>query len=200
MRIHEILSGLVSAGAGEKALGSHPAISDIVSALGPRSFGLVLVLFGLPNLLPVPGLPILCGFIIGLIAVQMVLGKPYLALPAWVGKRRLKRDDLDKVVKRATPTLRAIERMMRVRLDFLTSPAMYRVLGVVLGILAIALMAPIPFFGGIAPGIAVVLIGLGLTARDGLFILAGGVASVFAVVLTGLITLAILKSIAFLVI
>lgn len=200
MRIHEILATLVSGDAGPKTLGPQPAIEEIVASLGPRSFGLVLVMFGLPNLLPVPGLPILCGFIIALIAVQMILGKEFLVLPRWVGERRLKRDDLDRVVKRAAPTLQAVERMMRARLEALTSPTMQRILGAVLGILALALMAPIPFFGGIAPGIAVILIGLGLAERDGFFILLGGAASIFAVLVTVLLTLAILKSVAFLVV
>lgn len=199
LRIHEILTGLLTGDAGSAALGEQPAVDEIISALGPRSFGLVLVMFGLPNLLPVPGLPILCGFIIGIIAFQMVLGKDHLVLPRWVGAKRVKRDDLSRVVQRATPTLSTIERAMRPRIALLTDPPMQRVLGVVLCVLALALMAPIPFFGGIAPGIAVILLGLGLAERDGIVILLGGLASVFAVIVTLLVTLAIVKSLAFLV-
>jgi hypothetical protein len=200
LRIHEILAGLLAGNAGSAALGERPAVDEIISALGPRSFGMVLVMFGLPNLLPVPGLPILCGFIIGLIAFQMVLGKDHLVLPRWVGAKRIKREDLSRVVQRATPTLATIERAMRPRIAPLTNPAMQRILGLVLCILALALMAPIPFFGGIAPGIAVILLGLGLAERDGLVILLGGLASIFAVIVTLLVTIAILKSLTFLIV
>lgn len=200
MRIHEILADLLVTRGSDNRLGDQPSVDDIISALGGRSFGIVLVLFGLPNLLPVPGLPILCGFIIGIIAFQMVIGKDHLLLPRWVGQRRLKRDDLARVVQKATPTLRKVESLMRPRLLALSTAAMSRVAGGVLLVLAVALMAPIPFFGGIAPGFAVILLGLGLAERDGLFLVIGTIASVFAVLLTIAVTLAILKSLAFLIV
>ncbi len=200
LRIHEILADLLEIRGSESRLGDQPTVDDIITALGSRSFGIVLVLFGLPNLLPVPGLPILCGFIIGIIAFQMVIGKDHLLLPRWVGQRRLKRDDLARVVQKAAPTLRKVESLMRPRLLALTTPTMSRVSGVVLLVLAVALMAPIPFFGGIAPGFSVILLGLGLAERDGLFLVGGAVASVFAVLLTIAVTLAILKSLAFLIV
>ncbi len=200
MRIHEILADLLEIRGSDSRLGETPSVDDIISALGSRSFGIVLVLFGLPNLLPVPGLPILCGFIIGIIAFQMVIGKDHLLLPRWVGQRRLKRDDLARVVQKATPTLRKVESLMRPRLLALTTPGMSRVIGGVLLVLSAALMAPIPFFGGIAPGFAVILLGLGLAERDGLFIVIGALASIFAVLLTIAVTIAILKSLAFLIV
>jgi hypothetical protein len=200
LRIYEILAGLLQPRGDASLLGEQPSVEDIVSALGSRSFGIVLVLFGLPNLLPVPGLPILCGFIIGIVALQMVIGKDHLLLPGWVGRRRLKRGDLARVVERATPTLRTVESAMRPRLLALTSPVLSRVIGGVLLILAIALMAPIPFFGGIAPGLAVILLGLGLAGRDGLFIVFGTVTGFFAVLLTIVVTIAILKSLIFLIV
>lgn len=200
LQIHEILADLLEARGSESRLADQPSVDDIISALGSRSFGIVLVLFGLPNLLPVPGLPILCGFIIGIIAFQMTIGKDHLLLPRWVGQRRLKRNDLARVVQKATPTLRKVESLMQPRLLALTTLTMSRVIGVVLLVLAVALMAPIPFFGGIAPGFAVILLGLGLAERDGFFVVAGTVASVFAVLLTIAVTLAILKSLTFLIV
>jgi hypothetical protein len=200
LQIHEILADLLEPRGSESRLADQPSVDDIISALGSRSFGIVLVLFGLPNLLPVPGLPILCGFIIGIIAFQMVIGKDHLLLPRWVGQRRLKRVDLARVVQKATPTLRKVESLMRPRLLGLTTPGMSRVIGGVLLVLAVALMAPIPFFGGIAPGFAVILFGLGLAERDGVVVLLGALAGIFAVLLTIVITLAILKSLAFLIV
>jgi len=172
----------------------YPRLSDIVAALGPRSFGIALVLFGLPNLLPVPGLPILCGLIIGVIAFQMVIGKESLVLPRWIGNRRIKREDLDTVVRRAEPSLRLLERAMRPRLAVFTTDLAQWGVGAVLLLLALALMAPIPFFGGVLPGIAVTLFGLALVERDGLFVAFGLVATLLALMVTGWLTHAILKS------
>jgi hypothetical protein len=172
-----------------------PTVHDIVSKLGPRSFGIVLVLFGLPNLLPVPGLPMVCGVIIGIVALQMLVGRESLALPRWIGERRLKRDDLCRVIDRAEPSLRWLERVMKPRITTLTEKDAQRAIGFMLFLLAIALMAPIPFFGGIPPGIAVILFGLALVERDGLFVVLGGVASLAALVITALLTYAILRSV-----
>ena len=172
-----------------------PSVADIVKALGPRSFGIVLVLFGLPNLLPVPGLPMVCGVIIGIISLQMLTGRESLALPDWIGRRKLKREDLQRVVARAEPSLRWFEKIMRPRFPGLTESGAQKVIGFALLLLAIALMAPIPFFGGIPPGIAVILFGLALVERDGLFVVLGGVSTVAALAVTALLTYAILKSV-----
>lgn len=194
MRIHEVLKTTL----GGNASGENdpfPTLASIVELLGPRSFGIVLVLFGLPNLLPIPGLPMVCGVIVGVVAYQMLVGRESLALPGWLGQRRLKRDDLSRVISKAEPGLLALERIMRPRIPGMTAPFAQRVIGAVLLVLAIALMAPIPFFGGIPPGIAVILFGLALTERDGLFVIAGGAASVAALLITALLTWAILKSV-----
>lgn len=170
-----------------------PQLGEIVALLGKRSFGIVLVLFGLPNLLPVPGLPILCGVVVGVVAFQMLLGKESLVLPAWLGERRVSRKNLQRVLERSEGTLRWFERIMRPRLLVLTGMIGQRVLGGLLLLLAIALMSPIPFFGGIPPGIAVILFGLALAERDGIFVIAGCVATVLALIFTVGLTYAILK-------
>lgn len=194
MRIADLLSETVHGLPGSLP-DPQPTVYDIVSKLGPRSFGIVLVLFGLPNLLPVPGLPMVCGVVIGIVALQMLVGRESLALPRWIGERRLKRDDLCKVIDRAEPTLRWLERVMKPRITALTEKDAQKAIGLVLLLLAIALMAPIPFFGGIPPGIAVILFGLALVERDGLFVVLGGVSSIAALVITALLTYAILRSV-----
>ena len=194
MRIYDILTAMLKGSPGQSPE-PFPLISEIVAALGPRSFGIVLVLFGLPNLLPVPGLPMVCGVIIGVIALQMLLGKESLVLPRWVGDRRLKREDLSKVVAKAEPGLRTLEKVMRPRWLTLTEPVAQRAIGGMLLILGIALLAPIPFFGGIPPGIAVILFGLALVERDGLFVLIGIIASIIALIFTVALTWAIARSV-----
>ncbi|MCA0399714.1 MAG: exopolysaccharide biosynthesis protein [Proteobacteria bacterium] len=192
-RISDILSETIR-GIGND-INPNPTIADFTAALGNRSFGIVLVLFGLPNLLPVPGLPMLCGVIIGVVAYQMMMGRTSLALPAWLGRRRVSRKDLAKVFDRAEGGLRWVEKVMRPRLPMLVGENSQQLHGVVLMCLAIALMAPIPFFGGIPPGIAVILIGLALAERDGVFAIAGWIATVFALIFTIALTYAILRQI-----
>lgn len=197
MRISDVLAAMAEDRDGVR-LDAQPQLADIFAALGPRSFGIVLVLFGLPNLLPVPGLPMVCGVVIGVVAFQMLRGDEALSLPGWLARRRLKREDFARVIHRARPTLRAIEKVMRPRMTMLTAPLGQRVIGGVLLALAIALMAPIPFFGGIPPGIAVILFGFALAERDGIFVLLGALATIFAIAFTGALTWAVLKGVVYL--
>ncbi len=192
-RIADVLAAIVgSRGETEDPI---PTIESLTSALGKRSFGIVLVLFGLPNFIPIPGLPILCGIIVGLVGVQMIGGTESLKLPRWLAARRVKRADLAGLVQRAEPLLRALEKVTRPRLAALTGRAAQRFLGAVLLMLGIALQAPIPFLGGIAPGIAVILIGLAMTERDGVLLVAGIIAATLAMILTFTLTYAIVRQI-----
>lgn len=174
---------------------AEPSIGELVHALGKSSFGIVLVLFGLPNLLPVPGLPILCGVLIGIVAVQMVLGWPQILLPRWLAERRLSRAALQASFARARPSLLRIERILQPRFGWLIGRFGEQFAGFVLILLSVALMAPIPFFGGIAPGLAVIFIGLGFATRDGGFVLAGYALAVVALVITIAISYAIMVQI-----
>lgn len=195
MRIADLLTLAVRGDGQEGVIPPHVALSDLVAALGARSFGIVLVLFGLPNLLPVPGLPMVCGVVIGVVAYQMLQGREMLSLPDWLGKRRLKRADLIHVILKTEPGLRIIERVMNPRYARLTGEGGQRLVGAALLLLAFALMAPIPFFGGIAPGLAVTLLGLAWSARDGVFILLGLLATIIAIGFTGALTYAIFRQI-----
>lgn len=91
-RISDVLADTVRGKVGDDD--PMPMLGDLVALLGKRSFGIVLVLFGLPNLLPVPGLPILCGVVVGVVALQMLRGHEALVLPRWLAQRRVKRRDL----------------------------------------------------------------------------------------------------------
>jgi hypothetical protein len=193
VRIADLLSQTVH-GLPDAVSSPNPPVSELIEQLGPRSFGIVVVLFGLPNLLPVPGLPMVCGLVIGIIAIQMLIGRDSLALPRWVGDRRVSRENLCRVIDKAEPTLRFMEKLMRPRWTILTDGRAQKAIGLMLLLLAIALMAPIPFFGGIPPGIAVILLGLALVERDGLFVIFGAVCTVAALGIIGLLTYAVLKA------
>lgn len=196
-RITDVLAAMVRAG--EPESDPNPTIDTLTQALGKRSFGIVLVLFGLPNLIPLPGLPILCGIIIGIIGVQMMLGMESLKLPGWLAQRRLRRADLARIVEKAGPSLRIMEKVTRPRLDMLTGPTAQRSLGVLVLALGITLQAPIPFLGGLAPGLAVIVLGLAITERDGALLIAGLVVSALAMAFTFTLTYAIVKQIILLV-
>ena len=73
---------------GEQAEGETLTIGDIVEALGDRAMAILLILFCLPNCVPVPpGVGLVFGFPMLLVALQMVVGrhKPWLPAAVLVG-------------------------------------------------------------------------------------------------------------------
>jgi len=116
------------------------------------------------------------------------------AAPAWLrrwvltfeirlgGRRYIFSDRLRRAVRRRPQGLsvlrmvRAIERLTRPRLPFLTGDFADTLTGVVCVVLALMMALPIPF-GDALPGLALVLFALGMMQRDGVAILLGVVAT-----------------------
>jgi len=73
----------------------------MLDALGERGFGLLLMLFAIPNLLPFPGVPgvsFVTGMAILFISVQLILAKDEPAFPDWVSHKSFSRAQLSRVI------------------------------------------------------------------------------------------------------
>jgi hypothetical protein len=167
-RTSEILLSLAS------QPGERLTVRDIMAVLQDRAFALLIVLLGLPNCLPMPPpIPLVCGLLLALVALQIVFGRPAPWLPRQLLNRSLARTDVERAVGRATPVFRRLERFSRPRMTFLDTPLVMRLMGVIILIMALGLLFAPPFVGQIPLGLAVCLIGLGLVERDGLVVLGG---------------------------
>jgi len=154
--------------------GERLTVRDIMSVLQDRAFALLIVLLGLPNCLPMPPpIPLICGLLLGLVAIQIVFGRDVPWLPRQLMNRSLARTDVERAVARAMPVFRKLERFTRPRMTFLDSPLSTRLMGVVILVMALGLLFAPPFVGQIPLGLAVCLVGLGLVERDGLVIIGG---------------------------
>ncbi|TCK28620.1 hypothetical protein EV667_2629 [Ancylobacter aquaticus] len=183
-RTSELLSAIVTAHSAERI-----GVGEIVHALRNRAFGLSILLLGLPNCLPMPpGLPVICGILLCLVGGQMVMGRDELWLPRWLANRTLSRGLLEKIVNGSLKLIRRFEGYSRPRLPYFSSPSARFVLGGLVVVLGLLLLLPIPIFGNLPPGIAVVILGLGLVERDGVFILAGVVATLVSFGVMGLLS------------
>jgi len=149
-------------------------VGDIVAVLRDRAFALLVVLLGLPNCLPMPPpIPLVCGLVLLVIAIQIVAGMSAPWLPRRLLDQSIARATVEKAVKRAVPLLRRLERWSRPRLSVFDGALGMRGMGVLILALALALIVAPPFFGQIPLGLAVSLIGLGLVERDGFVVLIG---------------------------
>ncbi|GHC30602.1 exopolysaccharide biosynthesis protein [Aidingimonas halophila] len=158
--------------------GGRTSVDHILSAVGRRSFGPLLLLAGLITLAPVigdiPGVPTLMAVLVVLVAIQLLLGRDHFWLPAWLLDRSLARDKLDRAVAWMRKPARAIDRVLHPRLRFLTQGL--GALGISVMCILIALAMPpmeiIPFTANGA-GLALTVFGLALIANDGLMALLG---------------------------
>lgn len=160
------------------------SIDEVLTVIGERGYGPLALMLALIAALPtgaVPGVPSVCGVSIALVSTQLVFGKSYPWLPARLRRLSIGRDGYKKVSRRLTPWTRRIDRLVRPRLHVLVGGLAARLIGlgwVVLGLCMIPLEI-IPFAGA-APALAIALMALGLTGRDGVWVLAGLVPAAIA--------------------
>jgi hypothetical protein len=160
------------------ALASQPGerltVREIMAVLQDRAFALLVVLLGLPNCLPMPPpIPLVCGLLLALVAIQIVFGREAPWLPRQLMNRSVARTDVERAVGRAIPVFRRLERISRPRMTFLDTPFAMRLMGAIILVLALGLLFAPPFVGQIPLGLAVCLVGLGLVERDGLVVVGG---------------------------
>ncbi|MFT3974301.1 MAG: exopolysaccharide biosynthesis protein [Amaricoccus sp.] len=180
--ISGVLRRLARSGTGERV-----SFGDLVEAFEIGAYGPLIVLFAAPNILPValPGISAVLGAPLILVTAQMMLGRRRPWLPGIIRRRSVRRVDLARLVERVVPRLERLEARMRPRHAVLTGRVGRRVVGAIGLLLATIIFLPIPF-GNSLPGLALVLMALGLLARDGLMVAAGGgVAAAGVVVASG---------------
>lgn len=165
--------------------GERVSFAGLVGSLHRRAFGLSLMLFALPNCLPtIPGFSTVTGLMLLIIAGQMVAGRDTLLLPGFLGRRTVSTRQIRAIVARVVPTVRRVESLCRPRWPMMTERPGRRIMGLIVMLLAIILMLPIPFIGNQPPGLAIVVLALGLAERDGLVVAIGYVVSVLAAIIT----------------
>lgn len=149
-------------------------MGELMQAFGMRSYGLLMVLFALPNLLPVyiPGLSPIFGLPLGIICLQLALGYPTPRLPGFLTRRSMKRSDLEMIALKAQTWLRRIERFVKPRPSALTTRTSERAIGAYGALLSLIIIVPLPFTNG-PPSLACAIMAIGMMEEDSLTILAG---------------------------
>lgn len=177
--------------------GERLTVADIVAVLRDRAFALLVVLLGLPNCLPMPPpIPLVCGLLLLLVAIQIAAGMSAPWLPRRLLGQSIKQSDVKRAVTRAVPILRRLERWSRPRLSVFETAIGMRGMGVALLALALALIVAAPLIGQIPLGLAVCLVGLGLVERDGIVVLAGLTVGLFGVAINAGFAYAVIAGIA----
>ncbi|MBF0143944.1 MAG: exopolysaccharide biosynthesis protein [Magnetococcales bacterium] len=173
-------------------------LRDIVDVLGDRAYGLLLLVFAAPNIIPspVPGLSGILGVPLVLAAYQLAHGRRHPWFPSWLAERSIASADFRTAVGKVVPWLGRVERFLRPRYRAICRPPAERFLGAFCLILAVVMALPIPL-GNMLPALAVSLIALGLIEHDGLAITTGIVLGLVSLAIVAGVVLAMLEAFIF---
>jgi hypothetical protein len=163
------------------------SLGELLDRTADRGFGLVLILLGLPMLIPFlpPGSSTLVGPIYAMFAIQMIRGGQQPWVPRrfrdWVLQERTARV----LRERGLPLVRRAERFSRPRQLWLGENVTVRIVGVVVFLMGVILLSPLPFLNTL-PALSVMLIGMGMLNRDFVFMAAGIIVGGISLGLIGL--------------
>lgn len=171
LRTSEILISL-----SEEALKSKKiTIDKLVKSLNYRVYGISILIFSLPSIIPLSAIPGVAAFFslpIILFSLQMIFSKKTPWLPQWLKNKTIDTKHLQKLFHYAIPYLQRVEKIIKPRYYFFTSKTMEVLIGILLTLLSILLMLPIPL-SNMLFGFLISLLAIGLIEKDGLVLMIG---------------------------
>ena len=170
--------------------GPRVSMREIANALDDRSFGAFLLVFSLPNLIPLPpGATMVLGLPMVFVAWQMVIGYQKVWLPRVLADYSIEKSTFERMVTRVSPWLKSAENWVRPRNWPLDGAIRERLFGAFALLLAITCVLPIPF-GNWLPAFAVAILGVAHTERDGNCLALGVLAGLVSMAVAGLVAAA----------
>ena len=171
----DVLLGVIREHPGERL-----SIQDIMNGLAERSFGFLLLLFGIISAIAiVPGLATITAVPLLFFSLQMLFGAQTPWLPKSIALRQFAKADLEGTIQRGIPLMRWVEKLCRPRLLFLTGGFGERLLGLIVFVLAVVIALPGPGTNFL-PGVATAFMAIAIINRDGLLVLIGWAVSAIA--------------------
>ena len=170
----------------DEALTQHKiTIAEFIEHLGYRVYGLGILIFALPSIVPIaviPGVAALFSVPIFFLSIQLIFAKKIPLFPSWLKNKTINTAHLKKLFHYAIPYLQRIEKLIKPRYLFFSSSIGKVILGILIAWLSILLMLPIPLSNMIFGGL-IALLALGLIERDGIILCVGLILGFITVVL-----------------
>lgn len=178
-RTSDVFRGLTELGEGDSI-----PLGLITEALGDRAFGLLVLIFALPNIIPmIPGVSTISGVVIAIVGLQMLIGRQAPWLPGFVASRSLPRGETQAMIARTMPWIHRLESFARPRAVFMTRGVMRMLIGAMFVLLGVVLALPLSWIGNFPPGVALLVMSIGLLEEDGLLVGIGHALGIFATLL-----------------
>jgi hypothetical protein len=147
-------------------------LGDVMRQGGSRAHGLGLLLFALPETLPIP-LPSMSTILaIPLIVISghLILFGESRGIPRKIRDRSVSTSLVQKLEKYVAPVFSKLERLSHPRWEALAERE--RLVGVACLILSVILALPIPF-GNLVPALCLAILAFGMIQRDGVVVALG---------------------------
>ena len=122
-------------------------LNEVLAIAGERTFGFLFVLLSIPSALPIPapGYSTPFGFVIFLLAVQLVAGRDQPWLPEKLRKKGFGKAQVQDLLRKGMPWLKRVETVSRPRLTpICTSRLGQALVGGFITLAAISMMLPFP--------------------------------------------------------
>lgn len=166
----DLLDSLVKESSGETV-----TLGQLMRIVERRSFGAVILLLGLVAVSPLtvmPGATWAVAAVTLLFSIQLLFALRHPILPRRLLDLELPREQLQAYLEASRKMAHTADKLTAPRLGFLTRPP-FAMIVALLCIAAALITFPLGLIplAPVLPGLAIVLIGIGLTARDGVFLL-----------------------------
>lgn len=162
-------------------------IAKIKESLHERGFGVLMAVFCLPLILPIPAPPgytTLFSIPLFILSVQMIWGAESPWLPKWITSKRIKTQTLRSLTRRAVPLLHKIERFLHPRFEFASTKIGERIVGIFAFIFCLSIALPIPMTN-VPPAFGILVMSIGLLGKDGVVMIIGKVIGIIGLAITG---------------
>lgn len=143
--------------------GDRISLGEMAEAFGDRAFGLLILLLLLPSLLP--GMASVFGLPVLILGIQMGMGRRVPKLPRFLARQSIRREDLLRLAGASSKWLSKVERWVKPRPGFFTSPLGDRIFGWLTAYVALMLILPGPGTNG-PPAFGNIIMALGLVEHD----------------------------------
>jgi hypothetical protein len=150
-------------------------LGEVMERAGDRGYGFLLILLAIPAFIPVlpPGTSGVLGFLIAIVALQMLLGIRQPWVPARWRQWQIPPKTVELLQTRGVALLRKVEKISHPRgRRFARNSIVLRISALIVIALAVVLSSPMPFMNTL-PAFGILFIGIGLANHDSYFFWAG---------------------------
>ncbi|QDV67488.1 Exopolysaccharide synthesis, ExoD [Rosistilla carotiformis] len=165
------------------------SFGNALDAVGKHSFAPILLLIGLIMLAPgpadIPGVPVVLGVLIILVAVQILFRRDHLWVPQWLENREIRSQRVHKMIDHLKPWAKRLDRLTKPRYSWLLRHVGVAMIAVACILIALTtpLLEFVPMSANVA-GAAIATFSLAILSKDGLL---AGLAMLFSIGFVGIV-------------